>query len=567
MFLAGSSNSRPVIWKSSNNGQRFLLRPALDPTTSAQLSIDTWAMVDDTTLFIGSYDGTNGKVYHTTNSGFSYSTGALAGSQQLHSIVLSPSYEQDETILTGNTNGWIYWSDDNGASYQPLPPDATSAPLSGSITVAFDPEFDSNNTVYAASNTADEGVYRFIVGTSTTWESIDSTLPSGGVLNQIAVSADGTLYAANSNSGDGMERSLNPTYSLGPSFESVSRGLSETATLSGLWLRDDRLWSTDSANIKLMTLSGGLTSAVALTSPADDAAGIGILINHTSSDVRLDWETLEGATSYQWQLDYDTDFSSVPSGFEGTTKASSARMPTLEPATTYHWRVRATAPVISPWSAKWSFTTSLDTAGTSLKLESPEAGVSEVSIKPLFQWNAVAGADAYELLVSADVHFDSPSIIRTGDYALFTSAWQSDVSLDYGTTYYWRVRAINSDTNSAWSATGAFTTEAAPAVQTPSYPTPEPSPSLALPALPAPASATLPASALLSPSTLQPAITPPAPASPAPVQPVPPAPHPTSAPPLSTSPGWTPYLVGALLLVIILMLVIILVLVTAIRRI
>jgi len=395
VFIAGSSNSRHAIWKSTDNGQTFTRRLTFDPDSGTSFSIDTWVTVNDTTLLIGSYDGSNGLVYRTTDGGFSYSTGVVAGSQSLNSLVLSPTYEQDEIILIGNTNGWVYWSSDNGTSFEPLPTDATSPPLTGSITVAFDPEFSSNNTVYAASSTADKGIYRFIIGKSTEWESIDSTLPSGSTINQLLTSADGTLYAANSKTDTGMERCLDPTYSLGPAFESVTRGLTDGATLSGLWRHDHRLWSTNSADTKLVTFTDSLTSPVTPTSPANSATGVGTLVNYTISNINLDWEAVSGATSYQWQLDYDTDFSTVPSGFEGNTKASSVRLPSLEPATTYYWRVRVTEPVLSPWSTKWSFTTSLDTEAIALKLESPKAGASEVAIKPLFQWSAVAGADAY----------------------------------------------------------------------------------------------------------------------------------------------------------------------------
>ena len=158
-------------------------------------------------------------------------------------------------------------------SFEPLPADATSPPLTGSITVAFDPEFDSNKTVYAASNTADKGVYRFIIGTSTDWESIDGTLPGGAMLNQLTVASDGTLYAANAKADGGMERCLNPAYSLGPTFETVTRGLSDGATLSGLWQSDHRLWSVDTTNIRLMTFNDTLTSPVTVTSPDNKASG------------------------------------------------------------------------------------------------------------------------------------------------------------------------------------------------------------------------------------------------------------------------------------------------------
>ncbi len=469
IFIAGSSNSNPAIWKSIDNGQTFSLPQfAYDPDTSATTAIDTWVVVNDNTLFIGSYDGSNGLVYGTTNSGLSYSAGAVAGKQSLKSIALSPNYEKDKTILVGNTSGRVYRSKDNGVSFEPLPMDATSPPLTGNITVAFDPQFSRNNTVYAASDTANKGIYRFIVGTSTTWESIDSTLPSGSMITKLVTSADGILYATNSKAGGGMERCLVPTYSLGATFETVTAGLEDSVVLSGLWQCGNQLWSIDTANKRLMTFGDSLTLSVTLTSPPNQAAGVGIISNNTINNVSLDWQTLGGVTSYKWQLDYDTDFSSVPTGFEGDTNASSVRLPALGSATIYYWRVRATKPMLSPWSAKWSFTTSLGSVVSAVQLYSPEAGASQVPLKPIFQWSPIAGADSYELLVSTDISFANPIITRIGAYALPTTAWQCDVSLNHDTTYYWRVRASGSNSYSAWSAVGAFITKSLPEVAPPS---------------------------------------------------------------------------------------------------
>jgi hypothetical protein len=217
-----------------------------------------------------------------------------------------------------------------------------------------------------------------------------------------------------------------------------------------------------------MTYTDSLTLPINLTSPAEGASGIGTIINYTISNVSLDWEALEGTTSYKWQLDHDTDFTTVPTGFEGNTKATSARLPSLEPATTYYWRVRAAEPVLSPWSAKWSFTTSLGYSVIAPNLVSPEAGTSGVGLKPIFQWSAIAGADSYELLVSTDISFATPIIIKIGAYALSTTAWQCDINLDYDTTCYWKVRATGSGSSSAWSAIGAFATESPPAQSEPS---------------------------------------------------------------------------------------------------
>ncbi len=512
VFLAGVSNGNPAIWKSSDEGQSF------GSPRDTPYSIDTWAVADDTTLFMGSFDGTDGLVYQTTNSGLSYSTLVEVGSQALNSIALSPNNEQDKTVLVGNTNGWVYWSDDDGASFEPLPPDATSAPLTGSISVTFDPQFSSNSTVYAASDTQGEGIYRFIIDSSTEWENIDS--PTDATLEQVAVSAEGTLYATNSDVDGGIERSLNPTYSLRPTFETVTRGLDDGATLTKLWLYHDRLWAIDTANTKLMTFTDSLSLPVALTSPTDKAPGIGIITDNNIGNVGLDWETLSGATSYEWQLDDDTDFSDVPSEFEGETEASSAQPPELEPATTYYWRVRANEPVLSPWSDKWSFTTALGTEAFAPQLLSPEAGATEVSPRPLFQWGATAGADSYELIVSTDSYFGNPIVLKTGDYALPGTAWECSITLNYDTTYYWKIRAINSDTYSAWSAVSAFTTESPP----------------------------LQVGSLIE----------------QPPSPQPPTP-PSSTLPQSTTPDWMKYLLGALLAAVVLLAAIVLVLVRRIR--
>ncbi len=158
-------------------------------------------------------------------------------------------------------------------------------------------------------------------------------------------------------------------------------------------------------------------------------------------------------------------------------------------------------------------------------------------IKPVLQWSAISGADSYELLVSTNTSFSNPIIVKIGDYALPTTAWQSDISLDYNTTYYWKIRASGSGSHSAWSAVGAFTTESAPSqTPPPSSPSPPPSPT------PTP--------------TLSPTLSP-----------SPPLPPPPSSPPTQpTLPGWLIYLGGALLLTIVLLLTTLLVLVVRIRR-
>jgi len=321
----------------------------------------------------------------------------------------------------------------------------------------------------------------------------------------------------------------------------------------------------------LMTYIDSLTRPVSLTWPDDQAPGVGMIVDGAITDVRLDWEPLDGATSYQWQLDDDNDLSSVPDDFEGNTTASSVGLPVLEPDTTYYWRVRAHKPVLSPWSEKWSFTTSLGGDIVAPRLESPQAGATGVSIRPVFQWSAVAGASGYELIVSSTFDFSKLIISRVDEYALPGNAWQSDVSLLYNTTYYWKVRAISSITNSAWSAVGSFTTEPEPAAvveppPTTILPTPE------VPEVPPDIIVVPPPEVTVEPPVINvepPVVTmelqvvtveltiPPQPPLQSPTQP---PPQLQSQPPPST-PDWVYYVMGCMGFIVILLLITILVLV------
>lgn len=503
LFMAGTSSGKPALWKSINDGQSFTRFTSSDPTTGANLAIDAWVAAPDNSLFIASYDGANGVVCLSSGSAPFYSSKAIAGSVRLSSLALSPGFGEDKTLLAGSTTGWVYISEDGGTSFHTLPAGASSAPLSGSISIVFDPDYTKNKTVYAASDTPDKGIYRFVIDKSIEWESVDTSLPAGARITGLAISQDGVLYGCNSQGVDnaskkgGIERALDPNYSLGPTFETVTRGLVDGATILKLYLSGNRLWAIDSTNARLLTYVDSLAKKVALSSPADKAPGL------STRNMSLRWQTLNGATKYRWQVDRDTDFSSIPAGFEDLSEGTSAGLPALEPDTTYYWRVRAAEPVLSPWSAKWSFSTSLSTQVIAPRLTSPEAAASNVPLKPIFQWNAMSGADRYELLVATDTSFNNTAVNRVGVDALPSTAWQCDIILKYGTTYYWKVRAVSENNRSAWSSEGAFITELAPAPPVAAPAPPEASPTVILQVpfsypqpsfLPAPApSATTPA--------------------------------------------------------------------------
>jgi hypothetical protein len=339
-------------------------------------------------------------------------------------------------------------------------------PLTGNLSVAFDSQFVGNYTVYAASDSPGGGIFRLIIGTGTDWENIDASFPSGGMIGRLEISAGGTLYALNfqqidsANGKGGVERCLNPESES--YFETVARGLDDGVVMFGLWLSDDRLWSIDATNNQLMTYIDSLVAPVRLTWPLDQASGIGTVVNDTVNGLSLDWEIAGGATGYQWQLDNDDDFSSVPAGFEGNTENSSVALPTLKPDSIYYWRARAVQPVLSPWSETWSFTTSSVVGILAPSLESPPDGAAGLPIRPEFRWSQVDGASGYELMIAGDLDFANSITVDIGGQPVPSHDYKLAVSLHYLTTYYWKVRAAGLGLYSAWIVVGTFTTEPEP---------------------------------------------------------------------------------------------------------
>jgi hypothetical protein len=307
-----------------------------------------------------------------------------------------------------------------------------------------------------------------------------------------------------------------------------------------------------------MTYNDTLTMPVVQDVPADTASGTGSLVNHTVKDVTISWETMTGATDYTWQCTDTKDFTSVPTGLQGTVTGNSVRLPALDPATVYYWRVRVNAPALSPWSEVRSFITSLDTQVVELKPESPTAGDTGVAVKPVFQWTAVVGASSYELLVATDTDFENPVVIKIGDYALSSNVWECDVSLDYQTTYYWKVRAVTANTHSGWSSTGVFMTVERPSSVVDKS---DKLPDVRLLDSREKTTTQTPLNTILQPSPPPSQIIP-APASVTP----PPVPSSTVVSQLAEIPGWALYLIGGLLAIVMLALLIVLAVVLKMRR-
>jgi len=86
----------------------------------------------------------------------------------------------------------------------------------------------------------------------------------------------------------------------------------------------------------------------------------------------------------------------------------------------------------------------------------PTDGLMGAIATPTFEWGPVDLATSYSLLISDTPDFSSTIVNQTG---LTDTTYTLGSPLDYSTTYYWKVAAVN-DLGSSFSVTRSFTTAA-----------------------------------------------------------------------------------------------------------
>jgi hypothetical protein len=196
--------------------------------------------------------------------------------------------------------------------------------------------------------------------------------------------------------------------------------------------------------------------APTLASPANGATGI-------SRTPTLSWNASSGATAYNLQVSYYTNFYWSVVDQTGITSTSYAVAFGLDFNTTYYWHVNATnASGTSAWSTAWSFVTG-SPPPLAPTLVSPSDGANGTSTNPTLSWNASSGATSYRVQVSTNTSFSPTFVDQDG----ITATSYSVIGLTGNTTYYWHVNARNAGGTSAWSPTWSFT----PVLSPPSAPT------------------------------------------------------------------------------------------------
>ncbi len=193
--------------------------------------------------------------------------------------------------------------------------------------------------------------------------------------------------------------------------------------------------------------SGGsctVPPAPSLVSPTNGITGL-------LEPILLDWSDVSGATSYQVQIDNNSDFSSPL--VSQVTGASTYSAVGLTAGVTLYWRVCAQNSCgTSSWSASRTFA-SICTPGAIPTLSTPANGATGLSQPVVLDWSDVVLPLAFQVQVDNNSDFSSPNIDQQ---TLLIASNYAASGLTAGTTYYWRVRSQNLCGWGAWSASRTF---------------------------------------------------------------------------------------------------------------
>ena len=196
---------------------------------------------------------------------------------------------------------------------------------------------------------------------------------------------------------------------------------------------------TDWTKITIGNGNGNLTSATLHCAP--DAPVVKISNSSASGKPVLTWKAVSGATSYKV---YRSTTKGSGYSLLGTTTATSYTNTGAKAGTTYYYRVKACNDAgLSPYSNIVSGQSKAVTPKPSAPVV--KIGHSAASGKPMLTWNAVSGATSYKVYRATS---------QKGTYSLLgtvTATSYTNTGAKAGTTYWYKVKAVNSAGESAYS--------------------------------------------------------------------------------------------------------------------
>ena len=200
--------------------------------------------------------------------------------------------------------------------------------------------------------------------------------------------------------------------------------------------------ASDWAKVTIEDGNEDLTNATLHCAKSAPAAPVVKLGNSASSGKpMLTWNAVYGATSYRI---YRSTAKGSGYSLLGTTTATSYTNTGAKAGTTYYYRVKACNDAgLSPYSNIVSGQSKAVTPKPSAPVV--KIGNSAASGKPMLTWNAVSGATSYKVYRATS---------QNGTYSLLgtvTATSYTNTGAKAGVTYYYKVKAVNSAGESAYS--------------------------------------------------------------------------------------------------------------------
>jgi hypothetical protein len=444
-------------------------------------------------LLIGS---TGGKVARSTDAGATWSR---TGNIPVVGIVQATA----NGLATGN---FIFAaSDAAGSAIYRIPATFTGASTWDTLTIpgtAHDPTVPAVPAPIPATRTfvGLEFIGGILYGTATAAPWVAGVPPAvdAGGPSFLIRSANPVVAAASSVTFSGVVSPAGANFATGGAPINARTTNLESSTGGKIWAASVNTSATSGSDavFSFTDTATGATSVPKLVAPANNATINMNEVSGLSPAVPLTWERAAEATSYEVQIAFDQNFNQIiaANGLVGgivanpVAPADPAATPVgvvvpagaLNANQTYYWRVRVLTPLAGAFPATPNTikigpatgpTPTAPVVG-SPTLTAPAPGATNVPRRPTFQWEAVAGANSYEIQVDKDPNFGAP-VARNN--SVFSNVFVPTVDLDANTVYYWRVRATSGTTTGPY-ANGVFTTAAPPPPPTTVAPTQPPPP-------------------------------------------------------------------------------------------
>jgi len=408
----------------------------------------------------------------------------------LHGYSIASSGEDFVFVGDNGDEGKIAYSTDGGDTVELT----EAVPEPGKMVVIPDEKFNKNRLIYAASDDTLGGIYRWAIEGSTSWRELNP--PHLGFCG--LAQRWGALYGAYADR-EGVARTLIPHLETveEDDWDSLTVGLTSgvtfrAGTLRAIGEKDVELWAIDSRSYDFLNNEGCLwvysdTFVLRAPWPTSPAIGESLPCDPCTCQARtfcFRWRRLSLAKQYDIWVALDERFNYVIIKAENITPDDLCDPAWCLPSgqfslgcgSTYYWKVRSCATteherVHSRWSPpiRFAVKTCFTAGGMHVEpmLVAPEIGSTGVSRSPGFSWRGFPHTTKYEFVLARDADLTQVVVKEK----VPASAYIYSGQLDWGTTYFWQVRAIE-PVPSEPSVVGIFTVISQPTAASASPVTP-----------------------------------------------------------------------------------------------